>query len=133
VHIFCLSSEIFCLRIFNKNVTEMSDKNSKNTVDKKRRGALKAAGTGAAGIVTAASLPSQWKNPILDCIVLPAHAQMSPGTGTDGGGDTGGGAATTVAVSTTQENTTTNTVAPTTSNTSTMTFPTTIAPTTTMV
>lgn len=121
----------------------MSEHNGKSnkdgaTIDKKRRGALKAAGTGAAGIVTAASLPSEWKKPIIDSIVLPAHAQMSPGSGTDSGttADPGNSGTTTSApmVSTTTTTTTTTTSAPTTSvpmmSTTTTSVPTTSAPTT---
>lgn len=114
----------------------MSDKNSKAPVDKKRRGALKVAGTSAAGIVTAASLPSQWQKPILDSIVLPAHAQTSPGTGTDGGTDSGDGAATTAAATTAAAVTTTSSATTTVSMTTTNTLgqtTTTVGQTTTTV
>jgi hypothetical protein len=45
-----------------------------NAADKTRRTAL----LGAIGIAGAAGLPSEWKKPVIDSLVLPAHAQMSP-------------------------------------------------------
>lgn len=42
--------------------------------DKGRRTAL----LSAIGVAGAASLPSEWKKPVIDSLVLPAHAQMSP-------------------------------------------------------
>lgn len=48
------------------------------STDKTRRTAL----LGAVGVAGAAGLPSEWKKPIIDGLLLPAHAQMSPTTST---------------------------------------------------
>lgn len=72
-----------------KNGTEQGDinlelKDSNISGDKKIIGASSAnksrrtALLGAIGVAGAASLPSEWKKPVIDGLVLPAHAQMSP-------------------------------------------------------
>jgi len=56
--------------------------------DNKRRRLLKTLTTGS---VAGAMLPSSWSKPVIDTIVMPAHAQPSSGQVTGGGG--GGGVA----------------------------------------
>ena len=43
----------------------------RNTTDKKRRYALKSAAVVVAG---AAGLPTEWRKPVINAIVLPAHS-----------------------------------------------------------
>lgn len=57
------------------NVTVNQEQTS---ADSTRRTAL----LGAIGVAGAAGLPSEWKKPIIDGLLLPAHAQMSPTTST---------------------------------------------------
>jgi hypothetical protein len=54
--------------------SEISGSVNPERTDKSRRTAL----FGAIGVAGAASLPSEWKKPVIDGLVLPAHAQMSP-------------------------------------------------------
>lgn len=66
------------------NQTSPSDQGKKSDP---RRSLLK---TLAVGGVAGAALPTQWSKPMIDSVVLPAHAQTTSGTVTGGGG--GGGA-----------------------------------------
>jgi hypothetical protein len=43
-----------------------------------RRKLLKSLTIGGAATVTAKSLPGEWKKPVIDTVLLPAHAQTSP-------------------------------------------------------
>ena len=43
-----------------------------------RRKLLKSLTLGGAATVTAKSLPGEWKKPVIDTVLLPAHAQTSP-------------------------------------------------------
>lgn len=49
-----------------------------------RRGALKRLVLGSAAAGVAASLPARWTQPIVQSVMLPAHAQTSPGDIEDG-------------------------------------------------
>ncbi len=46
-----------------------------------RRKLLKSIATGSGAIVAGKSLPESWSNPVVDSIVLPAHAQTSGNSG----------------------------------------------------
>jgi len=51
---------------------------SRNNVGKRRRSLIKALASGGA-VVAAGSLPRQWSKPVVDSVMLPAHAQTSAG------------------------------------------------------
>ena len=53
----------------------MSDKKSSES----RRKLLKSIAAGSGAIVAGKSLPENWKKPVVDSVLLPAHAQTSPG------------------------------------------------------
>ena len=53
--------------------------------NKARRKLLKSIAAGGGVIVAGKSLPDGWTRPVVDSVMLPAHAQTSPG----GGGGTG--------------------------------------------
>jgi hypothetical protein len=55
--------------------------NSKD-LKKNRRKALKSIIAGSGAVVAGAHVPSSWRQPIVESVVLPAHAQTSPGTET---------------------------------------------------
>jgi hypothetical protein len=61
---------------------QVSDKNIQSA---KRRGALKSLGGSAAAIVAAQNLPDSWKKPLVDSIVLPAHAATTDDNDSDPG------------------------------------------------
>jgi hypothetical protein len=52
----------------------MTDKKSHES----RRKLLKSIAAGSGAIVAGKSLPEEWKKPVVDSIMLPAHAQTSP-------------------------------------------------------
>lgn len=60
----------------------MSDSN-KPSGPAKRRGVLKKIAIGG-GLVSMPMLPSKWVEPAVNSVVLPAHAQTSPGGGNGG-------------------------------------------------
>ena len=55
----------------------MSDKKSSES----RRKLLKSIAAGSGAIVAGKSLPENWKKPVVDSVLLPAHAQTSPVSG----------------------------------------------------
>lgn len=55
--------------------------NSHGRQDKARRGVVKGVALGLGGLTL-----SQWSKPVVETIVLPAHAQTSPGGGTSDAG-----------------------------------------------
>lgn len=55
----------------------MSNKKIKDDEHNSRRDALKTIALGSGTIATAASLPTSWTKPILNQVMLPAHAQTS--------------------------------------------------------
>lgn len=75
-------------KIFNLGVSHMGEKD-KNTeekaqvsgtgidADEKRRKALKKILAGSGTVVTAAAMQDKWAKPVVDSVVLPAHAQAS--------------------------------------------------------
>ena len=58
-----------------KSETKMSSAKANSSQNDKSRRKVLLASVAAAG---AAGLPSEWKRPIVDSVLLPAHAQMSP-------------------------------------------------------
>ncbi len=67
----------------------MTDDTKKQTADKniqstKRRGALKSIGGSAAAIAAAQNLPETWKKPLVDSIILPAHANTTSDSDSSG-------------------------------------------------
>ena len=52
----------------------MTDKKS----SEKRRKLLKSIAAGSGAIVAGKSLPDSWSKPVVDSVILPAHAQTSP-------------------------------------------------------
>ncbi|MGI9319265.1 MAG: hypothetical protein ACR2QW_18200 [bacterium] len=48
-----------------------------NDTDSGRRRLLKSLTVGGAATITAKSLPTEWKKPVVDSVLLPAHAQTS--------------------------------------------------------
>lgn len=62
----------------NLTKSELDLKNSTISGDPKANKSRRTALLGAIGVAGAASLPSEWKKPMIDGLVLPAHAQMSP-------------------------------------------------------
>jgi hypothetical protein len=54
----------------------MADKKSQES----RRKLLKSIAAGSGAIVAGKSLPENWKRPVVDSVMLPAHAQTSPPT-----------------------------------------------------
>ena len=56
----------------------------KNIQSAKRRGALKSIGGSAAAIAAAQNLPDTWKKPLVDSIVLPAHAETTDDSDSSG-------------------------------------------------
>ncbi len=64
-------------------------------IDKSRRGMLKKAAAGAGvAVVAGVTLPKKWTKPVMDSVILPAHAAT-----TSGAGDTGGTTTTTTTTS----------------------------------
>lgn len=70
--------------------TDLSPKDSKepssdgtNSTAKSRRRALNA--LVASGAIAGFALPNNWKKPVVNAVILPAHAQTSPGGGGGGG------------------------------------------------
>jgi hypothetical protein len=53
---------------------EMTDKKSSES----RRKLLKSIAAGSGAIVAGKSLPESWSRPVVDSVLLPAHAQTSP-------------------------------------------------------
>jgi hypothetical protein len=51
-----------------------------------RRKLLKSIAAGSGAIVAGKSLPESWKRPVVDSVILPAHAQTSPAMRTYAGG-----------------------------------------------
>ena len=51
--------------------------------DKSRRKLLKSIAAGSGAIVAGKSLPDSWSKPVVDSVMLPAHAQTSCTTSTD--------------------------------------------------
>ena len=47
--------------------------------DQSRRKLLKSIAAGSGAIVAGKSLPESWSKPVVDSVILPAHAQTSPG------------------------------------------------------
>ncbi len=72
----------------------MSDKKSNDS----RRKLLKSIAAGSGAVVAGKSLPESWSKPVINSIVLPAHAEL-----TDGSGSSGDGVTTTPAATTTPE------------------------------
>jgi hypothetical protein len=56
---------------------KMTDKKS----NKSRRKLLKSIAAGSGAVVAAKSLPESWNRPVVDSVMLPAHAQTSPSAG----------------------------------------------------
>ena len=58
--------------------------------DKSRRKLLKSIAAGSGAIVAGKSLPESWSRPVVDSVMLPAHAQTStaPSSGPFAGGAT---------------------------------------------
>lgn len=56
--------------------------------NKARRKLLKSIVAGSGAVVAGKSLPEGWTRPVVDSVMLPAHAQTSPGGGAGGGGGT---------------------------------------------
>ena len=54
----------------------MTDKKSSES----RRKLLKTIAAGSGAIVAGKSLPESWSRPVVDSVMLPAHAQTSPAT-----------------------------------------------------
>jgi hypothetical protein len=50
-----------------------------NKSDKSRRKLLKSIAAGSGAIVAGKSLPENWSRPVVDSVMLPAHAQTSYG------------------------------------------------------
>jgi len=46
--------------------------------DQNRRKLLKTIAAGSGAVITGKSLPESWKRPVVDAVLLPAHAQTSP-------------------------------------------------------
>lgn len=63
---------------------DASTKSANNTTDRRRRGALKRLALGGAAAGVTASLPATWTQPIVQSVLLPAHAQTSLGEIEDG-------------------------------------------------
>ena len=59
----------------------MKDKESGES----RRKLLKSIAAGSGAIVAGKSLPESWSRPVVDSVMLPAHAQTSPATPSSGG------------------------------------------------
>lgn len=59
--------------------TDKKDDQPKNQGED-RRGALKKLLTGGGVIVGTSALPSEWTKPVIESIITPAHAGMSPVT-----------------------------------------------------
>jgi len=53
--------------------------------DKSRRKILKSIAAGSGAVITGKALPESWSRPVVDGVLLPAHAQTSPGRFTSGG------------------------------------------------
>ncbi len=55
-------------------------------IDKSRRGVMQKAATGAgAAAVAGVTLPKKWTKPVMDSVILPAHAETTSGAGGAGG------------------------------------------------
>lgn len=73
---------------FTKGPEELREKNASQQLDlnndsgEERRKALRSILVGG-GAITAAATSDKWAKPVIDSLVLPAHAQMSPDTMTD--------------------------------------------------
>ena len=70
-------------------MSNKSDDDKKNLNEKRDSVRKLLVGGGVVG--ASQMLPSKWGKTVVDSVVLPAHAQMSPGPGGDDGGDDGGG------------------------------------------
>ena len=53
--------------------------------DNKRRKLLKSIAAGSGAVIAGKNLPESWSQPIVDSVMLPTHAQTSPGQYTSGG------------------------------------------------
>ena len=80
---------------FNKSSLKTMDKTGKR-VESKERGAIRVrrrallGAISGAGVVGATKLPGQWTRPVVDHVLLPAHAATTDDTGAAGGGNTTG-------------------------------------------
>jgi hypothetical protein len=80
---------------FNKKSGAMSKKTGNDKTTNAKRDSIRKILVGG-GVVTAGHMvPAKWTKAVVNSVVLPAHAQMSPGTGTDDGGGSGGSGSTT--------------------------------------
>lgn len=61
----------------SRDVPPQSDSNETPKPDGSRRGALKRLGAGGVAAGAAAALPAAWTRPVVESVVLPAHAQTS--------------------------------------------------------
>ncbi|KAA3631455.1 MAG: hypothetical protein DWQ08_04830 [Proteobacteria bacterium] len=68
---------------------ETSNQPENPATKKAKEGRRRLLGTLAAGGVAGATLPGQWKKPVIDAVVLPAHAQTTGTIIQAGGGSTG--------------------------------------------
>ena len=61
-----------------KNRTQPTDTVPKNSETVNRRKLLKALAASGTATVTAHTLPTEWRKPLIEFVLLPAHAQVTP-------------------------------------------------------
>ncbi len=61
---------------------------SKEKTTDSRRKLLKSLAVGSGAVVAGKSLPESWSKPVINSVVLPAHAETTDGSGSSGGDQT---------------------------------------------
>lgn len=71
--------------------TPNTSANSADTTDSGRRRALKTTAAAGGAFLAGRNLPSEWTTPVVESVLLPAHAQTTEDEENGGGGSGGGG------------------------------------------
>jgi hypothetical protein len=66
-----------CVTVYYRHTKNKFNFQGKNMSDKSRRKLLKSIAAGGGAVMAGKSLPESWARPIVDSVVLPAHAQTS--------------------------------------------------------
>ena len=72
------SDDTLYVSVYYRLTKNKSNSQGQNMSDKSRRKLLKSIAAGSGAIVAGKSLPESWSRPVVDSVMLPAHAQTSP-------------------------------------------------------